>query len=41
MIARTHTALGGPKKALFEKSLEAGAGELLLDVTGEQYIKLK
>jgi hypothetical protein len=41
MIARTHTALGGSKKAMFDKSLESGAGELLLEVTGEQFIKLK
>jgi len=26
---------------MFDKSLESGAGELLLEVTGEQFIKLK
>ena len=41
MVAKTHTALGGTKKVMFERSLSIGAGELLLDITGEQFIKLK
>jgi hypothetical protein len=31
----------GPRKAMFDRSLEKGTGELLLDLTGEQFIKLK
>jgi hypothetical protein len=41
MVNRTHTPLGGPRKATFDNALENGMGELVLEVTGEQFIKLK
>jgi hypothetical protein len=41
LVGRTRTPLGGPRKLMFDKALESGNGELLLEVTGEQFIKLK
>lgn len=41
LVERSMTPLGGPRKVFFEKSLLVGRGEIEVEVSGEQYVKLK
>ncbi len=41
IVQRSKTRLHGPRAQTFENQLRAGQGELILEVTGEQFVKLK
>jgi hypothetical protein len=41
LVARSLTILGGPKKTIFEQNLLSGRGEIEVEISGEQYVKLK
>ena len=41
LVSKSKTRLNGPREKFFHIALESGKGELLLEITGEQFVSLQ